>query len=260
MSIPSDAASVMSLWLEADTSASNATPAAAANGDRVAAWADTLSGSGKSATQGTNGSRPTFITNVLNGNPILRFAASGPNWLDISSFSLSQPFTVGMLFNITSGTAGTSQCIYDDTAGSSRVLQGAALNGTAFPMGMYAGGTVQEASGSYPTAAWHWTHANYNGSTSSLLQEGLPIIGLVNPGSNNLTSFRIGARFSATLGFNGDLALIYITSGLANMKATSAIARYIGPKYNLSGLPTVVSAGSPSLLPPIVSKSWSYYG
>lgn len=58
----------MALWLKADS-------LSLSNGASIARWADS-SGNGNDATQATTASQPTFITNVQNGLPVVRFDGS----------------------------------------------------------------------------------------------------------------------------------------------------------------------------------------
>lgn len=241
--MPIPAGVTASLWLEADGTVLNGSSAAAANGDAVATWTDTLSGSTKSATQGTSGNRPTFVTNIVNGNPAIQFATSKS--VDIATFVLSQPFLIGMVFNITSGTNAVDQCIYDSTSSSSRVIQGPALNGGAdtFQMGYFAGigtGVAPKAATDYPKNAWHWTEAYFSDTKSQLLQELVPIIGngTTSPGTNNLATFKIGCRYTQDQGLVGYLALIYILNAWPNALGHCNLANYIGPKYGISNMPS----------------------
>lgn len=55
----------LSLWLKADAGITTV-------GGNVSAWAD-QSGNGNNATQGTAANRPAYVTNDLNGNPVLDF-------------------------------------------------------------------------------------------------------------------------------------------------------------------------------------------
>jgi hypothetical protein len=75
------------LWLEADFGVTQ-------SGGSVSAWAD-RSANGYSFTQSTAGSRPTLVTNAINGNPVLRF--DGGDWLSMATTLLN---TSGSTANI----------------------------------------------------------------------------------------------------------------------------------------------------------------
>lgn len=78
----------LALWLKADS-------LTLSNGDAVSAWSDS-SGNGNSASQGTSGSRPTFVTNALNGKPVLRFNGSSTSLTIADSASL-RPNTMAII-------------------------------------------------------------------------------------------------------------------------------------------------------------------
>jgi hypothetical protein len=91
------------LWLKADAIQN------LIDGDAVAAWSD-ISGNGWSATQSTAGSRPTYKTNILNGQPVVRF--DGGDHLDFNNnatplFSAAGEWTLFVVHKI-STTTGTS--------------------------------------------------------------------------------------------------------------------------------------------------------
>lgn len=64
------------LWLDPTFGVfSDAGSTLANNNDNVQQWND-RSGNGRNATQGTVGNRPNYITNALNGNPVIRFSST----------------------------------------------------------------------------------------------------------------------------------------------------------------------------------------
>jgi hypothetical protein len=71
---PSDLPNLV-LWLKADAGVEEADGDPAEDTDTVLNWLD-QSGSSNHAIQSTSGSRPTYRTNILNSNPVLRFDGS----------------------------------------------------------------------------------------------------------------------------------------------------------------------------------------
>lgn len=138
-----NALSGLAMWLKAD-----ALPLA--DGAAVTSWTDS-SGNSRNATlsQGT----PTFETNELNGNPVVRFTANGE-----SSFTFPTMTNIRTVFMIVKETAvaqhfllgddstyhfhrGTGGILWDPKYASTNVrngstkLNGAAVNGTTTPLG-----------------------------------------------------------------------------------------------------------------------------
>jgi hypothetical protein len=71
----------------------------------VVSWAD-QSGQGHDASQGNSASRPTFVSNGLNGGPSLRFDGTG-SFLDVAGQVISsQQFTIMALVTDSGSTSG----------------------------------------------------------------------------------------------------------------------------------------------------------
>ncbi|MDI1354768.1 MAG: T9SS type A sorting domain-containing protein [bacterium] len=69
-------AAINVLWLDANSGVyNNAGTTLASNGNDVQQWND-RSGNAKNASQSVTGVRPNYVTNVLNGFPVLRFTAA----------------------------------------------------------------------------------------------------------------------------------------------------------------------------------------
>lgn len=65
------------IWLKADRNVYNdAGTTPASDGDNVYQWND-LSGNSKDATQSSPGKQPEYVTNIINGFPVIRFSPSG---------------------------------------------------------------------------------------------------------------------------------------------------------------------------------------
>lgn len=94
---PGDVAG-LTLWLKADAITG------VANGARVASWSDS-SGQGNNATNADNTSRPTYVTNVADGLPIVRFNDS--SLVSAASSSASTQTVVAMVRPSTLSGVGT---------------------------------------------------------------------------------------------------------------------------------------------------------
>lgn len=93
-------------WLKADAGVLNPSSGAAIDGEAVMQWND-QSTIVNNASQGTAGNRPVFRTNIINGNPVLRFA--GNQFVDAASapgIVTSNSFSFFLVFKPSSFTAG----------------------------------------------------------------------------------------------------------------------------------------------------------
>lgn len=95
------------LWLKADSLVLN-------NNDPVSTWADS-SGNGNDATQATGINQPLYITNVVNGNPIVRFDGSN-DYMDTPALTCARPNTVIICASQTSKT--TTGTFHDTYTGA----------------------------------------------------------------------------------------------------------------------------------------------
>ncbi len=96
------------IWLRADEGVyNNAGTTLATNGQTVQQWNTTGGSGGSTATQATAGNRPTFVTNVANGNPIVRFATT--RYLDFTNLGIGSTSDLAstMVFRPASATGGT---------------------------------------------------------------------------------------------------------------------------------------------------------
>lgn len=69
----------------------------AVNGERIDTWED-QSGNGNDVTQGTDASRPTYNTAVVNGQPVLSF--DGGDQLNNTTFSGMAGKNGGSVFSV----------------------------------------------------------------------------------------------------------------------------------------------------------------
>jgi hypothetical protein len=105
------------LWLAADRITG------LLDGAAVASWPD-LSGNANHAAQATAGNKPTYKTNIVNGYPVVRFAAASAKFLNLTApiagqvftcFAVIKPTAFGGSSPILSGDTGAFQFRYSST-------------------------------------------------------------------------------------------------------------------------------------------------
>lgn len=193
------------------------------SGGTVARWAD-KSGNNRHLTQSTSGNRPTLIANGKNGLPVLRFAA---DWLDLSSFSLAQPYTVFAVWKPTIAAA----YLFDDTTRSGAfVAAGLKLNDTDSYFGFYAGSVIETTD--THANAWMVGATVVNGASSSIFINGTQKVA-ANTGSNSIASIRLGASYAGA--FSGsDIAEFVIYNSALSDTDRAAIESYLIGKWGIS--------------------------
>ncbi|HEU4412788.1 MAG TPA: LamG-like jellyroll fold domain-containing protein [Polyangiaceae bacterium] len=217
---PSVPTSGLGLWLAADG-------LALANGAKVSTWPD-KSGNGRNGVMATLSRQPTFVTNALNGRPVVRFGGA-------QSLGLSTPvqpttfsvFVVGKnsmpseTFSMILGPGGNwpnNQLRWEN--GSQALFVGTS-NGMP---------AVTSSIGN--TRAYHVLSATYTGSTLSVYRNG----GLVSNHSFSTngpwTLAQVGAWYS-TYFMQGDLAEVMVYDRSLPSSERSAVESYLRSKYAL---------------------------
>lgn len=203
---PSDIAGLR-LWLKADAGAyTDAGVTLATNGQTVQQWND-QSGNGNHATQGTAGSRPTYVTAIVNSLPVTRFDGFSVDYFDLPN----------LMSGATAGTAFAALKINLDPPGAEAR--------TGPPLGNW---------GSNPVANHHpWTDGNIYDEFGSTDRKTAG-----NP-TPTLSSWHQYGVLSAASNWrcrvNGAL-LFSTTANVVGWSASPKIGRSIsGPSYYLDG-------------------------
>lgn len=216
------------LWLKADG-------LRLSNGDLVSSWTD-FSGNNFHAT-GSDASRPTYQTNVINGRPVIRFNGSQGRQLDTSneaSFDLSA-FTIYAVAQRSSGNTLISKNSLIANA-TRRKLQFSLSSSSAF--GFAAGND-----GASITENATTTSFNIYGVVGRANNDhDLILNGAVNNKTTTLdnTSFNnarveIGQSFNnGSERFTGDIAEILVYGAALSLAQRRAIEKYLSVKYAIA--------------------------
>lgn len=235
------------LWLRADADAySDAGTTAAINGSTVQQWNDQLIGSNitaDNATQGTAGNRPTYVTNAINGLPVLRFDAGTTSqlgdYLDGASLlSGDAARTVFIVGSSNSGIANISLFEFnrDSTPGNGelyRITPEAAVRVTA-------GNQVFDTPLS--TSAQILTISNATGegvadivaTLNGLTLGTLPSVAQVL--ATGTDGYRIAGAHDLNVAqdFDGDIAEILVFNSELTPEQFNSVGYYLETKYNLN--------------------------
>ena len=206
----------LKLWLRASDLALN-------NGDPVASWAD-QSGVGNNVTQGTTANKPTFVTNQINGLPVVRFDGTDDR-LNAANSGYAQTNTIFVVANVGanagykdmfSSTTGNENALYLDTAEVFRIFAGTELAGSgdvhgAFKLfcGIFAGSSSKL-----------YINGTQNGSTG-------------NAGTGDSSTFRLGDGPGASTPLPGDIAEVLFYNASLTDAQRQQVEAYLNARYAL---------------------------
>jgi hypothetical protein len=209
--------------LEAWYNASDASSITVATG--VDKWAD-RSGKGRDLLQSTPNNQPQYVTNGLNGRPIIKF--DGDNDSLSASFSLSQPTTVFCVGNYIVNTGGFN--LYDGTTANT-MRHFVAGSGT---IGMFAGTSLTSALSSGDIIGWRIWESIFNGSSSAIIRNGTTLnsgnAGSASPGGVRLAIFGNNASNPT----NCEIAEFVLYTGVLSAAERSRVRSYLSRKYAIA--------------------------
>ena len=194
------------------------------DGTAVSSWGDS-SASGIALTQATSANQPIFKTNIINGQPVVRFDGSNDRLRAASTLGLSQPNTIFIVVgNWNSSTAGNLV----DVATGDGARQLVAYD-TGVALGFYAGtGFVSDAPATHP--GYICISALFNGASSTINVNGTQVL-TGNPGSNGLGQPTIGSDGGNA--FGGDIAEIIVFNRALTALERAHVENYLGNKYGI---------------------------
>jgi lysophospholipase L1-like esterase len=224
----------LKLWLDASVGVTKDGSTPAVDGDTVKQWNDRSSG-GYNATQSTTSSRPTYKTNIMNGNPVLRFAGASnivtTSFLDASfntSFTffivktkISSPIKCDTGNNVfTWFSAGANDSLYANMGNLSPTSLIIPKNGTQAITN--------------PTIETY----RYNGVQSLIRFNGISKVGSATGNLGLSGSLTIGSLSDNTYYYDGDIAEIIIYNSVLSGIQIDQVESYLMTKYAIvSGLP-----------------------
>jgi hypothetical protein len=199
----------------------------------VGAWEDKTANE-DDVTQGTADDKPTLQTNELNGESVLRFDGSN-DYLQgafTTGGSISQPNTVFVVAKLDTGTSndGTRYACIDGDDSSNRHYLWKNENATPDNM-VISGGTLLQ--GDDADESWNIWTVLFDTTTSQFWRNGVSE-NSGNAGSNAMDGLTVGAAYSTSHPWDGDIAEIIIYDSELNDADKNEVGGYLGDRYNIS--------------------------
>ena len=215
------------LWLDAADSST----VAFSSGSNVSSWAD-KSGNGNTVTQATTANQPTYVTNVVNGNPVIRFNGT-TNILQKTSFT-------------SLGTNSVSFWLVERNLSG-----GMAAAPFSFNNGPNAGIVFQNNNNLQPMSNVPYTSSvaridfynrtNTGSGDITYLNGNVSSTGDDNSTGTYGTTFAVGQRIFSSIYTSGDICEILIFIGMPTTTQRQQIEGYLARKWGIS-----ISATLPS--------------
>lgn len=205
------------------------------DGAAVATWLDS-SGNLRDASQGTPANRPIYKTAIVNGLPIVRFAAASAQWLDLPNFLTG--FTAGEIFIVVKAVADPPATGF--TGGLWNLSADPTLN-THYPFSdgvIYDGfgATVRQSTVNPTPALTSWRVYNVTSQAGSWVSR-LDGTQIFSTGTNVVgfpTNPRLGTSHDLTVNFDGDVAELLLFDVAIGATDRAQVQNYLNVKYALA--------------------------
>lgn len=202
----------------------DAAQVSAADGDPVSTWTD------QQGNEDLTGTAPTYQTNVINGNPILRFDAVD-DVLQSGAFAatVTQPVLIYAVTAQRVGVTDSQQYHWDGNALNEMMMVGNTdASGNTFDIysGSYVSGSATE------DTNFHIHGAHYDGANSILRQDGTQT-GSGDAGVDDLNGFTVGAAGNGSRFAPLD-ACEYLIYDATNAPTYTDIESYLSDKWGIA--------------------------
>lgn len=226
MAIPSDIAG-LKLWLKADAITG------LSDGNAVTTWSDS-SGQGNDATQAVAGSKPLYKTNIINGNPVVRFDGTDDslNLGDVAAFDFgTNNFSIFMVGKNTTNLPGFFAKDTDTGDGNGLYIQRQADKFSYWNGSAYITITMD--------SEYHLFGIVRSGTGANQLElrldGGSATTGTDARTLSNASNATIGAFSNLMFPLNGDIAEVIIYDSALSAADRQRIEWYLAQKYAISG-------------------------
>jgi hypothetical protein len=215
MAGPSTSASP-AIWLIAAYGIEKASGVAAANNDTIQYWRD-QSGNSNDNTQATAASRPRYVQNVLNSQPVIRFDGTDDYTSFTSAINTARTLFIVIKF---AGAQGNYTPIWGQSTTVSEYLYNSFYLENVYPQAGYLGATWYENGTSINPLSTAY-------KTSWVI---LSVATSANVSLNQLTSDRnLGGRY-----MGADVAEAFVYNSVLSSADMDSVTYYLANKYNIT--------------------------
>lgn len=237
-SLPSQMSGLVT-WLRADQGVTQ-------SGGVVSQWSD-LSGNGNNASQATSGSRPTVVSNVINGKPVIRF--DGSQWLNGSANDvIANDYTIITVMKYDSFSEGVAVPVRVKSSVGARevfVTQGTIYGQYSAKRGQTQFSVTPAITlGQFGVAEYvYGGGTNYGTSSNFLTSYNGTVLGnysSVGTAGGTANANVIGQTASGANMLNGDFAELLIFNRALGETERKKVQFYLYQRYGLGSLPAPI--------------------
>ena len=214
----------LQLWFEAETTTG-------VDGAAVSSWPD-KSGLGRDLSAASSGAAPTMRRNAVNGRAALEFNGTTSLMKTYSStFTLSQPNTFFIVYRSLDANTSSRAFVFDSRNSSARQVFGKSGLGQ---LRLYANADLDAPAVTYPFAGYKIYAGVFNGTTSSLYENGAQITQGYAGGSAQIGFTVGGLNSSGNDGYDlthSLVAEILYYNGVLSTSDRNAVADWLNTKY-----------------------------
>ena len=215
-------ASTLYGWFKADSFA-------LADGDQPYWWNDSSTTTTNHLTAPTATIFPTYKTSIVNGNPVLRFAGAANEYLFHQTTPVvAQPWSVVAVAKATDITGSRVIAGTSDASG-----RGAHADRRHHRLSSHAcsdpAQRIGSEIGSIPCVRWHLQRGIVRSCGLTACARSTPT-----PAPTWLTGLKVGANYTGTSRFVGDIAEVIFYGGALATGDRDDLETYLGAKYGIS--------------------------
>ena len=232
---PGDVSTSLTLWLKADDGVTESS-------NIVSDWTD-QSGNNNDAAQGSTDSRPTFVSNTLNGNPVMDFDGTDDVLEGISAagFSTQDYYVVFTPDNTINSATTPGETVLGYNSGNDNGLYLGAVNASltdeviTHVVGTYA---RAENTGGASISTYQLVNSRNNsmGDDQEIYADGARIddVGTGSFANQTNVDYTIGDRFTTGLPLDGKIAEVVSYSTRVSDAERRDVASYLAIKYGIT--------------------------
>ena len=186
------------------------------------------------ATQATDGDKPTFETDILNGHPVVRF--DGSTWLELGNkFSIDNTVTFIAVHKCNKASTGTRLTLLgqNNTAGAMWIEYGGAGGRTTCIAGQYVATCAPTDAFPLTAETLVYRRTGEGAGTHTFRIDG--VVQALTTDANHLYSGNgnkdIGRRAAGSQMLNGDIAELLIYEGALSDEEIALVEAYLNAKW-----------------------------